>query len=149
MEPIDAPDIFLLAEDLDSDADVRRLPTREGEELPFETRSSVRVNTKATPDGTPPFAAPLRAKLVARWLVDECGERFLGWAYAGTTDLSRYAEEKGDDETLDTWLTRMLARSAMRVRVTERNGDTAMIEADLRATSPNDVSSAERAKGAA
>ncbi|WP_437737452.1 hypothetical protein [Sorangium sp. So ce1335] len=147
MEPIDAPDIFFLAEDLEST--VHGPPTREGEERLFEVSSSVELNPEARPDGAIPILKNIKAKLVARWLVDERGNRFLGWVYAGPADLSRYAEEKSDGERFDTWITRMLARSAMRVRVTERNGDAAMIEAELRATSPNALSSAECAKGAA
>ncbi|WP_438006418.1 hypothetical protein WME89_48870 [Sorangium sp. So ce321] len=137
MYPIDTPDIYVLAEALETD--IRRPPTHKGEELLLELSSSVVIDTRARPDGTIPIVQPIRAKLVARWLLDESGSRSIGWVYVGPVDLSRYADERRDSESLDLWLRRMLWKSCIRVLIVEREGDSAMIEAELRAL--------ERARG--
>ncbi|WP_437765183.1 hypothetical protein WMF27_31320 [Sorangium sp. So ce281] len=126
MEPIDTPDPDLLDEALKTE--VHRPPTREGEEFPLQLNSSVRIDRTARP----PVVPTMQAKLVGRWLLDEHGNRFLGWVYIGPVSLEPYDGEKLDGESLDAWIDRALKASCLRVRITDRDGDNAVIEADLR-----------------
>jgi hypothetical protein len=129
LERIDTPDIYVLAEALEKD--ICRPPRHEGEEYPIELSNSVRANA-ARHDGFITPVETIRATLVGSWLVDERNNRFLGWVYNGPVDLSRYADENPHGDDPDPWLTRMLAPRCIRACMVERDGDNAMIRAELR-----------------